>query len=230
MEQVIESEAALTEEPNDGLIVRTFAAEFTPGEGRTIDVRIVPYGQQATAADGLGGVPKGVPYQEEWAAGSFADQARAAEVGRAKKVFVNFEHHQGISGIVGHGIALREKDNGFYGSFGMHATPDGDKALMLVNEGVLGGISLEAYAKRSVRLANGVIRRVKGHLVGIALCREPAYAGATVLAVRTAPPFDDALLPVEPSQEIIERMRRLGITLPDRYATAHPAETGTPQV
>ena len=31
-----------------GVIVRTFAAELTPGDGRTVDVRIVPYGERIT--------------------------------------------------------------------------------------------------------------------------------------------------------------------------------------
>jgi hypothetical protein len=42
------------ETPNDGriddaqdeMIVRTFAAELSAGDGRTVDVRIVPYGER----------------------------------------------------------------------------------------------------------------------------------------------------------------------------------------
>jgi HK97 family phage prohead protease len=223
-----EDQAAGTEDVQSDVIVRTFAAEFTPSDGRTIDVRIVPYGKRIQANDGLGGLPRGLPYTEEWMPGAFSDQARAAEVGRAKKVFVNFEHQQGIAGLVGNGLMLREARDGFYGSFGLHETPDGDKALMLVKEGILTGISLEAFSKKSVRTAAGIVQRVKGHLHGIALCRNAAYSDAAVLAVRTAPPiFEEALLPTELDPELIERMRALGITLPQRYE-AHPAETGTP--
>src|SRR5689334_4916480 len=86
MEQELETPQDGAAEHGPEVIVRTFAAEMTAGDGRTVDVRIVPYGERITHNDGLGGVPKGVPYTEEWVPGAFADQARAAEVGRAKHV------------------------------------------------------------------------------------------------------------------------------------------------
>lgn len=211
-------------EESDGLIRRTFATEFTAGDGRTVDARIVPYGERITHNDGLGGVPKGVPYQEEWAPGSFSHQLKAAN-----RVLVNFEHQEGLAGVVGHGIALMERDDGLYGSFRIHETPDGDKALMLVREGVLGGLSLEAAGRKAVRMADGVIRRVKANIVNVALCRNPAYSRAVVLALREEADLmlDEEFLPVAPDPELIERCRRLGIEVPQRYQ-AHPDETGTP--
>jgi HK97 family phage prohead protease len=206
-----------------GTIVRTFAADLTAGDGRTIDVRVVPYGERITHNDGLGGLPKGMPYTEEWAPGAFAGQERAAN-----RVLVNFEHQEGIGGIVGHGTALIERTDGLYGSFKLHETPDGDKALMLVREGVLGGVSLEAKARRSIRTAGGVIQRVKAHLVGVALCRAPAYPGSVVLALREqAELIDEDLLPVSPDPQLIERCRQLGIKIPQRFE-AHPDVTDTP--
>lgn len=206
---------------------REYAADLTPGDGRTIDVRIVPYGERITHNDGHGGVPRGVDYQEEWVPGAFADQARAH--GREKEVLVNFEHQDGLQGVIGHGLALREEADGFYGSFRLHETPDGEKALMLVREEVLRTISLEAKPKRSVRTVDGVVQRVKAHLVNVALTRFGAYSGAVVLALREEADvlLDESLLPVQPDPEVIERCRSLGITLPQRYQ-AHPDPTGTP--
>lgn len=224
MEELLENPTdagAVTDGPET--IIRTFAAEMSAGEGRTIDVRVVPYGERITHNDGLGGVPKGVPYQEEWIPGAFAGQERAAN-----RVLVNFEHQEGLAGVIGHGTALLERSDGLYGSFRMHETPDGDKALMLVREGVLGGVSLEAKGRKSYRTRDGVIQRVKAHLVNIALCRSPAYTGAVVLAVREeAEIVDEEFLPVQLDPELIERCRSLGIALPQRYE-AHPAETDTP--
>lgn len=224
MEQVIEapSDGRSDDGPVEETIVRTFAAEMSAGDGRTVDVRIVPYGETATANDGFGGVARGIPYTEQWMPGAFLHQEKAAN-----RVLANFEHHPGLAGVVGHGLTLREAADGFYGSFRMHETPDGDKALMLVREGVLGGVSLEAQPVKSVRNAAGIVQRVKANLRAIALCREPAYAGAQVLAVRTAPVFDEEILPVDLDPEIVERCRRLGIKLPQRYE-AHPDEEGTP--
>lgn len=201
-------------------IVRTFAAEVAAGDGRTVDVRIVPYGESAIATDGYGGLPKGVPYREQWMPGAFTQMTRAAN-----RVLVNFEHQQGLAGVVGHGISLRDAPDGFYGSFKIHETADGEKALMLVREGVLGGISLEVPVRsvKSVRTATGLVQRVKGHLKGIALCREGAYESSVVLAVREATVFDEEMLPVEIDPELLARCVRLGIALPERMK-AHPAE------
>lgn len=212
-------------ETDDGLLHRSYDAEFTAGDGRTVDVRIVPYGETATAHDGHGGVARGIPYEEEWMPGVFAHQMNAAN-----RVYANFEHQQGISGIVGHGLTLRESSDGFYGSFKLHETPDGDKALMLVKEDVLGGVSLEARPVRNIRTATGVVRRVKAHLHAIALCRTPAYKSAQVLAVRQQEVFIDEndpdlnVSPLDP--ELVARCQRLGIKLPQHLA--HPAESGTP--
>jgi HK97 family phage prohead protease len=220
-----EHQAAGTDDVQSEMIIRTYAAELTaPGDGRTVDVRIVPYGERITHNDGLGGVPKGVAYTEEWMPGAFSHQLRAAN-----RVLVNFEHEKGLRGIIGHGQSLIERNDGLYGSLRIHENPDGDKALLLMREGALTGVSLEAVGKKSVRTADGVIKRVKAHLHGIAITRRGAFAGSVVLALREEATlvFDEELLPTELDPELIERMRALGITLPQRYE-AHPAETGTP--
>lgn len=208
------------------VIHRTFAAEITPGDGRTVDVRIVPYGEQIQHDDGLGGVPKGVPYTEEWAPGTFSHQEKAAN-----RVLANVEHQAGIAGIVGHGIALLEREDGLYGSFKLHENADGDKALMLIKEGVLDTVSLEARPVKSIR-KGGIVRRVKAHLEGIAFTRFGAYAGAQVLAVREQAFEDeevipDELKPLDMPTETVERLQRLGLQLPQRYE-AHPEQTDTP--
>lgn len=213
-----------TEAPDRGLIRRTFAAEMTAGDGRTVDVRIVPYGERITHNDGLGGVPRGVDYQEEWLPGVFVHQVNAAN-----RVVANFEHQPGIAGIVGHGLALREEQDGFHGSFTIHETPAGETALILLREKVVEQVSLEAAPVKNIRSAGGVMQRAKANLRAIAFTRFGAYSGARVLALREEQEttFDEALLPVAPDPELIERCRRLGIRLPQRYK-AHPAETGTP--
>lgn len=142
---------------------------------------------------------------------------------------MNFEHDDRLDGIFGHGLALREEPDGFYGSFEIHGGSKGDTALSLIHAGALTGVSVEAQVKRTPREGDGVVRRRKAHLKNIALCRNPAYEDAVVLAVREEPEIEiePELLPLDLSQETIERCRRLGIQLPERYK-AHPAATGTP--
>lgn len=212
----------------DDTVVRTFATDVVAGDGRTIDMRIVPYGERIEHNDGLGGVPKGVLYREEWAPGCFDEQLVA---GHRLKVLLNFEHQPGVANVVGKGVALRSERDGLHGTFRALETEAGNTALELVRDGILDGVSLEARPKRggSVRTADGVVRRVRAHLVNVALCREPAYAGARVLALREAATtvFDEEILPVEIDPTLIERCRQLGIKIPQRYK-GHPDTTDTP--
>lgn len=169
---------------------REFPVELEPsGDGRTLEVRIVPYRKPTRVSD----PPSFEPYEEEWEPGAFDRQLNAPN---RVSVFVNVEHEQGIKGVVGRGTELREvADDGLHGTFRMLDHPDADKALELVNAGDLTGVSLEFVPLKSVR-ENGVVRRLKARLVNIALVRPSgstggiqAYKDAGVLAVReTADP------------------------------------------
>ncbi len=223
------------ERPERAVAVRRFDVQIEAGSGRTVSMRIAPFGETATCADGLGGLPKGVPYQEELMPGLYDKQLRAAN-----RVFLNFEHQPGMSGLIGHGLSLRSASDGYYGDFRVQDTPDGDKALDFIRNDVLTGASVESYWLKSVRAANGVVQRVKAHLEAVALCRQGAYPGAVVTGLRAGDEqpdpilIDEALLPITPDPELIERCRKLGIRLPQRYeahpdANGHPGETGTPE-
>lgn len=207
---------------------REYAVDIAVGSGRTIDLRVVPFGEVVTVADGLGGVPKGVPYREEFMPGAFADQIRGAKAGRARHVYLNFEHQPGLQGVIGHGTALREASDGYHASFDVLETPDGDKALYLVDKGILGGASSETYFQKSIRSAAGVVQRVKAHLDAVALCRTPAYSMAVVTGRREAEDLllDEVDLPLPFDPELAERMAAMGLAVPDSLK-AHPA-TGTP--
>jgi HK97 family phage prohead protease len=205
------------------LAVRTYAADLTPGDGRTVDVRIVPYGERITHNDGLGGLPVGVPYEEECLPGLFDHQLEAAH-----RVLVNVDHEEGIAGVVGRGVALRSSMDGCHGSFRMLKTPGGDTALELVREGALTGVSFEAYFRKSLRTAAGVVQRVKADLVKVALTAVPAYSGALVMGMRVEDQghsdvlLDEEILPVPFDAELAARIERLGIDVPSRLKTAHP--------
>lgn len=200
---------------------RTYAAELTAGDGRTVDVRVVPYGVPAEVSDDGRTV-----YREEWQAGCFDDQLVA---GHRLKVLLNFEHQRGIGNVVGKGVALRSEPDGLHGSFRLSNTADGDKALELIEDGILDSVSLEAFPKKSVRTIDGIVRRVKAHLHNVALCRTPAFADAKILAVREEVVLDEDMLPIAPDPELLARCRALGIKMPQRYE-AQPAENGHPDL
>lgn len=193
-------------------LLREFAAELEVGDGRTIEARIVPYGVPAEVSD----LP-GRFYREEWAPGCFDEQLKAAN---RVKVLLNFEHQPGIDGIIGHGTALRDEPDGLHGTFRVKNGQQGDTVLDLVAAGVLDGVSLEAYPRKggSVRTGAGIVRRTRAHLDKVALCRQPAFKDARVLAVRQAVVLDEELLPLEPDAAQLERARRLGIEIPAGFS------------
>jgi HK97 family phage prohead protease len=226
---IVETTEAL-EVPVDLVAVRKYSATLEAGDGRTVDMRIVPYGERVESDDGLGGVPRGVRYTEEFVAGVFDHVLNAPN-----RVLLDFEHGDRIDDVVGRGVSIEDRADGLHGAFRMLETPGGETALALVREGVLGGASVECRFLRSIRGRDGVVRRMKAKLVKVALCREPAYSGAVVLGVRTAAVpevvLDEEFLPVPFDPELALRIAALGITIPDRLADpsqTDPSPAGDP--
>ena len=205
------------------ILHRSFEVAAVEVEGRTVDVRVVPFGEVARVAD----PPDFEPYEEEWMPGCFDHQLSAAN-----RVHANYEHGKGISDVVGHAVSLRSEPDGYHITSTIHRTPNGDTALELINAGALPCVSLEALPARNVKSGN-VMQRAKAHLRGFAFCRQGAFLGAQVLAVRTdieepEQTLEAELLPVSMDPDVVERCRQLGIALPQRYA--HPVDEGTPAV
>lgn len=202
---------------------RTFAAEMTAGDGRTVDVRVIPFGERITHNDGFGGFPRGVDYQEEWLPGVFSHQLKAAD-----KIIGNYEHIQGPQGLVARATELREEADGYHATFRMLKGSDADKTLELIEAGVLDGISVEAIPVKDIKTPSGV-KRAKANLRAVAFTRFAAYTGAKVLAVREEAHIviAEELLPTEMDPATVALCRRIGVALPQRYQ-AHPADNGHP--
>jgi len=187
-------------------------------DGRTLDVRIVPYNVPTLVAD----PPDFRPYREAFEPGAF--QRQLTTPGR-DKVWLNIEHDQGWGGTIGRSLTFAEHDDGLHGSFGVDEGADGDKALRLVADGFLSGLSLEFDALASRRV-DGVMRRVRAQLDRVALCRYPAYPGAEVLAMREEPPADaepelQPLPDLSRSSDVDDRLAALGFEpLGDRMTPA----------
>jgi len=162
------------------VLVREFPVELSEdGDGRTLEARIVPYNTKTRVAD----APTYEPYEEMFLPGTFERQTRAPD---RLKIWLNFEHEQGLRGIVGHGISLEEREDALYGTFRMRDDPDGNKALGMVRDGLLTGISIEFNPLKSKRVG-GIVQRVRAHLDKVSLVRVGAYSDAQVLALREEP-------------------------------------------
>jgi HK97 family phage prohead protease len=129
---------------------------------------------------------------------------------------LDFEHREGILDVVGHAVELVERDDGLHGTFSAVGAP-GDQALELIRAGVLSGMSVRALVMGPGRRDGDVVVRTACHLDRVALCRQPAYAGAVVEALRSRgderlmmPPKLAALRPVR-DVALDDALRDLGI-------------------
>jgi HK97 family phage prohead protease len=173
------------------------------GDGRTLEARIIPYGESATICD----PPDFVVQQERFAPGAFDKQVNAAH---RVKVWLTTLHEQGLRGIVGHGETLEDREDGVYAKFRLHDNADGEKAQMMVREGLLPSLSVEFIALQSVERA-GFVERVRAHLDRVSLVPVGAYKGAQVLALRE--PVKVFPRPVPMPEELLNDLRSHGITI-----------------
>lgn len=179
--------------------------ELSDGDGRTVIGRCVPYNAPARVKDEFGPV-----YREAFLPGAFQEMAKAPN-----RVGLNYRHGTGLMDYVGKCVALDEQPDGLYGTFRLFDDAEGNKARTLVQEGVLTGLSVEADIIRSVHSPDGVVQRAKARLTGVALCQNPAYVDAEVLAVREAP--GEILIP-EFDPALAERVGRF-VALPEGLQT-----------
>jgi HK97 family phage prohead protease len=208
-------------------LLRAFPAEVSVGDGRTLDVRIVPYNEFVEVGD-----PPWSPqvvYREAFLPGAFDHQMRAPN-----RVVMDVEHegfklNKGFESWIGRATHLRSEPDGFYGTFRVFDGPLGDKALELVREDVLGAVSMEFEPLRNIgRETDGMVRRAKAHLDKVALLRQGAYDTARVLAVREGPvtvPEEDLGPPL--AEETITRLRAAGLEIPSQLL---PPKACTPEV
>lgn len=202
-------------------LVREFVTTNMEIKGRTVDVRVVPFGEVARVSD----PPYQTVYEEQWMPGVFDHQLNAAN-----RIHAKYGHSDSVVDVVGHGLSLRSvAGDGYHITTTIHETIQGETALELLRGGALPAVSLEARPVKSVRSAGGVVQRMKANLSSFAFCRVGAFAGAQVLAMREQPEtlVDEALLPVDMDPDLVERCRQAGMQLPQRYQ-AQPAETDTP--
>jgi HK97 family phage prohead protease len=195
------------------------------GDGRTLISRLVPYNEIATVSDG------GAPYEEMFLPGAFKAQMRAAH---RIKAFLNFRHRQGLEDQIGYARSIEDRADGLHGELRVLDGPDGDKALALLEAGVLDKLSVEFQPLKD-RIVNGVVQRVSARLVGVGLVPQGSYPSAAVLAVREQPEDDaddeDEVGTIEPptplGDEMIARLQRMGVRVPAELRLHQIFEQGT---
>ena len=195
----------MSENDDRQVLIREVPLELVDaeGDGRTLEARIIPYGESATICD----PPDFVTKQERFAPGAFERQINAAH---RVKVWLTTLHEPGLRGIVGHGESLEDRDDGVYARFRIHENADGEKAQMMVREGLLPSLSVEFIPLQSVE-RSGFVERVRAHLDRVSLVPVGAYKGAEVLALREPPLVLPRLAPLP--DELAESLAGRGFTI-----------------
>jgi HK97 family phage prohead protease len=204
------------------ILVRTFAVQAEAGDGRTINVRVVPFNEVADVAD----PPDFKPYKEQFMPGAFARNVPHAHRIRLRSDHAALDENggrkSGTSGIVGNGVKLTETDGGYEGEFKFLDTPDAMTARELVLNGGYDGVSAEFLPIKSMRTGDGIVQRQVAHLDSVALATGPAYSSAAILSLREEQIVDEivdkSMLPPPPDPALLERCAELGIELPEDMA------------
>lgn len=188
-------------------LVTTAAAERDDAPGRILDLQVVPYDVSALVSDGA------EPYLEQFARGAFARAIRAPD-----RVGLRYAHRDGLADQIGRGVAFADGDDGLTGSVRVLSGVFGDQALLLVEEGLLSGVSVgfQDMARRNRRAPDGAIIRERCHLVEVSLTTEPAYSSAVVVGRREAPTLATVRAELEDAAldpAVAARLRAVGITL-----------------
>ncbi len=141
------------------------------GDGRTVEVRIMPWGEAVDTVDG----------REMFERGAFASVDPS-------RVTIESQRHGGT--LVGRGIGLEERDDAAYLHARISRTPAGDELLELIQDGVLSQASVAFKPVKSVR-RKGVAVRQAVDLWRVAILERGNYPGAGVVAVRAQSEDDD---------------------------------------
>jgi HK97 family phage prohead protease len=174
------------------------------GDGRTIEGRIAPWDTPAL-------VTKPVAGWESFKRGAFDKSLN--ESGRKIPMLLRHSEHEPAAVLVSHD----NRDDGQHATFRALKTRAGDDALELIREGVYLGLSVGGWAvpaRTEIHRQNGkqYIIRSEVKLDHVALLREPAYAGAEVLALRGVDLSEyDPVVAAEARKRMRQRLRLLNV-------------------
>jgi HK97 family phage prohead protease len=154
--------------------VRQFGVHLRAAEGRTIIGKAAPYGEMHDIGS----------FHEQLQPGCFKKSIR--EAARALPLLA-LHDHQSIP--VGKATKWTEADDGLYGEWLMDTRAEAREMLRLVEEDLMGGLSVGFVGIRSDWSEDGpkpAVIRHEARLLEVSLVPVPAFAPARVLAVRSA--------------------------------------------
>jgi phage head maturation protease len=174
-----------------GLIERAWEIEAEPTiDGRTVLLRIVPYGRPTMVRDYRRDGTVSGPYEEEWEKGAFRHVAKAPH--RVPLIVGRHEDRENPWDDIGRAELLEERDDALYGAFPIDESPFGDHALNKIRTKQWRGVSVGARDIKH-RMDGSKIVRTLAHLDHVLITERAQVPGAEILTLRSGQP-DSRLL------------------------------------
>lgn len=183
------------------------ALELRDDDGRPIVAgRIVPIGVEANIAEpGPDGTVR--TYRERFLPGcSTRARQQADRYGHCRYVALKLDHSDTLDHRIGYGLALEERADGVYATFGLYQSGGLDKVRSMLRESHT-GLSIE-FSDAAEPVTDGdLVSRRQIHLHGVAATPIPAYPGAVITAVRSADAVDDGTPRLDAALKLLEQLR-----------------------
>lgn len=165
---------------------RHFDVMSVRDDGRTVEGRIVPYGEIADVVDIHPETGKLAKYREQFLPHSFTHAVQYSRArGNAGFIHLNLEHDETMQARIGYAKELDERDDGVYGIFRLYQSRDLEKTQSMLGESHT-GLSVKFADVRPVKILNDVVSHVQVALMNVAATPQPAYRNAKVMALRGA--------------------------------------------
>lgn len=197
---------------NKQTFIRT--AEFAiRDDGRTLDGRIVPYGEVASIVELDQETNQVVRYQEQFLRHSLAAMAQGFKARSGKGLHVPFliDHNDSFQNLIGHAVELDSRDDGAYATFRLYDDTNIVKIRSILNESHT-GLSIAFKDTREPKLLDGVVSRVQVFVGHVAATPSPAYATAGISSMRST---DETPMAVTPSLDDVKawlQQQRQGVS------------------
>ncbi|NNF68440.1 MAG: HK97 family phage prohead protease [Acidimicrobiia bacterium] len=153
-------------------------------DGRTVYGLFAPFDTPADVADFNPKTRSIERYQEEFGTGAFT---RSINSGRPIRAYAEHGHRFGRLPI-GQVRNMEQQSVGLVGEVYVSETPDGEEALTLTRDGILGHFSigfLPVKGKDEWSADRTHVRRSEVNLQEVSIVHAPAYAGAEIAGVRS---------------------------------------------
>jgi HK97 family phage prohead protease len=159
-------------------------------DGRTLEGRIVPYGEIANVIDPDPETKGVIRYREQFLPHSLAAmvqgfRARRGDVSKRSNVFVPLliDHNDNFDSMIGQAVDLDDRDDGAYGTFRLYDDDRITKIRSVLTESHT-GLSVMFRDTRNPKVIDGVVSRVQVVINHVAATPVPAYSGAAITSMR----------------------------------------------